>query len=72
MSESASKALKFLFVSRWGDTLDLANEIAKEGNKLKMHIEYKPCREVGDGFVKKVKDWKKHIDWADIILFDYT
>lgn len=67
-----SQKLKFLFVSRWGDSLDIANAIFQEGNEVKFCIEYKPCREVGDGFVPKVKDWKKHIDWADIILFDYT
>ena len=66
------KRLKFLFVSRWGDIMDLANAARLEGNNVKMCIEYKACREVGDGMVPKVKKWQKHIDWADIIVFDYT
>jgi phosphoribosylamine--glycine ligase len=67
-----SQKLKFLIVSRWGDSLDIANTIHLEGNDVKLCIDYKPCREVGDGFVPKVKDWKKHITWADIVIFDYT
>ncbi len=63
---------KFLLVSRWGETLDIANTILQEGNKVKMFIEDKSSREIGFGFVNKVKDWKKHIEWADVIIFDYT
>ncbi|MBI2282017.1 MAG: phosphoribosylamine--glycine ligase, partial [Bacteroidetes bacterium] len=43
-----------------------------EGNKVKLFIDYKPASEIGIGFVPKVKDWKKHVEWADIIIFDYT
>ena len=63
---------RFLFVSRWGDILDIANAVKEEGNDVKMYIEYKPCQEIGSGFIPKARDWKKHIDWADIIVFDYT
>ena len=37
-----------------------------------MYIADKRSREIGFGFVKKTNDYKKHIDWADIIVFDYT
>lgn len=63
---------KFLLVSRWGETLDIANTILLEGNKVKMFIEDKSSKEIGYGFVYKVKDWKKHVEWADVIIFDYT
>lgn len=63
---------KFLFVSRWGETLDIAFATLQEGNDVKFYIEDKPSKEIGFGFLKKVQDWKKHIDWADIIVFDYT
>lgn len=63
---------KFLLISRWGETLDVANTILQEGNKVKMFIEDKSSREIGFGFVNKVKDWRKHVDWADVIIFDYT
>jgi phosphoribosylamine--glycine ligase len=63
---------KFLFISRWGESLDIAYAISLEGHTVKMFIEDKPSREIGYGFVQKVKDWQKHIDWADILIFDYT
>ncbi|MEB8330735.1 phosphoribosylamine--glycine ligase [Flavobacteriaceae bacterium KMM 6897] len=63
---------KFLFISRWGESLDIAYTISLEGHTVKMFIEDKPSREIGYGFVQKVKDWQKHIDWADIFIFDYT
>jgi phosphoribosylamine--glycine ligase len=62
----------FLFVSRWGESLDIAYTTLLEGNTVKLYIEDKPSKEIGYGFVTKVSDWKKHIDWADIIVFDYT
>ncbi len=67
-----SQKIKFLFVSKWGDSLDIANAVHQEGNEVKLFIEYKPCHEVGSGFVPKVKNWQKYVSWADVIIFDYT
>lgn len=67
-----SQKIKFLFVSKWGDSLDIANATLLEGNEVKLFIEYKPCHEVGSGFVPKVKNWQKYVSWADVIIFDYT
>jgi len=67
-----SSPKKFLFVSRWGETLDIAYTTFTEGNDVKFYVEDKGAREIGYGFVTKVKDWKAHINWADIIIFDYT
>lgn len=63
---------KFLFVSRWGESLDIINSIKSEGHDVKMFIDDKASKEIGYGFVNKVVHWEKHIDWADIIVFDYT
>jgi phosphoribosylamine--glycine ligase len=63
---------KFLFISRWGEILDIAYATQNEGNEVKLYIEDKPSREIGTGFVKKVRDWKNHVEWADILIFDYT
>jgi phosphoribosylamine--glycine ligase len=63
---------KFLFISRWGEILDIAYAILNEGNDVKLFIEDKPSREIGTGFVKKVKNWKAYVDWADVLIFDYT
>ncbi len=71
LKEDNSKK-KFLVVSRWGESLDIAYAISMEGHTVKMYIEDKPSREIGYGFVQKVKDWQKHIEWADIFIFDYT
>ena len=72
MKSKKEKKLRFLFVSKWGDLLDIAHAVQQEGNEVKMYIGYKPGREIGDGFVPKVRQWEKHLDWADLIVFDYT
>ena len=72
MKKQNSLPKNFLFISRWGEILDIAYAIKNEGNDVKLFIADKPSHEIGKGFVKKVKDWKKHIDWADILIFDYT
>lgn len=72
MKKPSNVPKNFLFISRWGEILDIAYATQNEGNDVKLFIEDKPSREIGTGFVKKVKDWKKHIEWADILIFDYT
>ncbi len=60
----------FLFVSIDGLIGDIAWQIAKEGHNVKYYIENPEEKEVSDGFVPKVDNWEKEIDWADIIIFD--
>ncbi len=60
----------FLFVSLEGLIGDIAWQIFKEGHKVKYFIEAKEEKEVTDGFVTKVDNWEKEVDWADIIVFD--
>ena len=72
MKEKQTHSRKFLFVSRWGESLDIVNSIKAEGHDVKLYIEDKPSKEIGYGFVDKVIHWEKFIDWADIIIFDYT
>ena len=62
----------FLFVSKWGESLDIAYSTQQEGNNVRFFIEDKGSREIGYGFVPKTQNWKKQVDWADIIVFDYT
>ncbi|MBW2974431.1 phosphoribosylamine--glycine ligase [Candidatus Woesearchaeota archaeon] len=61
---------KFLFVTIEGLITDIAWQIAKEGHHVKFFIENKEEKEVGDGFVSKVDNWEKEVEWADIIVFD--
>jgi phosphoribosylamine--glycine ligase len=72
LKEKQTHSRKFLFVSRWGESLDIVNSIKAEGHDVKLYIEDKPSKEIGYGFVDKVIHWEKFIDWADIIIFDYT
>ena len=72
MNKKVEKSRKFLFISRWGESLDIALATLEEGNEVKLYIEDKASKEIGYGFVKKVQDWKKHVDWADVLIFDYT
>jgi len=72
MNTKKSRKLRFLFVSKWGEILDIAHAALAEDNDVKFFVEYAPCREIGDGFVPKARLWEKHIAWADVIIFDYT
>lgn len=72
MKQVSKKGKKFLFVSKWGEILDIANAVMVEGNEVKLYICEKTSKEIGVGFVKKVSVWEEHIDWADIIIFDYS
>ncbi len=61
---------KFLFVSYEALSADIAWHLTKEGHEVKMHVANREDKDVGDGFVEKVDNWKAHIDWADVIVFD--
>jgi len=61
---------KFLFISIDGLIGDIAWQVVKEGHEVKYYIENPDDKEVTDGFVPKVDDWKEEVEWADIIVFD--
>ena len=64
--------MNLLFVSTFGQTADLAWQCVKEGAQARMWIQSRAEREIGDGFVEKVDDWKASLDWADVVVFDDT
>lgn len=66
-----NQAKKFLFISSFGLAGDLAWQLRKEGSEVKFFIRSKNDKDVFDGFVPKVDDWQSHVDWADVIIFDY-
>jgi phosphoribosylamine--glycine ligase len=66
----ADAAPKLLFVSSFGGIADLARQCIAEGSEAKLWIDGKTEKRVGDGFVPKVDDWKEHVDWADVVVFD--
>jgi len=61
---------KFLFVSWESLSGDLAWQVQKEGNEVKAFIQASDDKDVYDGFLVKVEDWKEWKDWADVIVFD--
>jgi phosphoribosylamine--glycine ligase len=62
--------VKFLFVSLDGLIADTAWQVAKEGHAVKLSIESKTEREIGEGFVDKTDDWERDVPWADVVVFD--
>ncbi len=70
MEKMNGSARKYLFVSHDGLIHDLAWEVQKEGHAVRYCILSKQDQDVADGLVEKVADWKAHVDWADVIVFD--
>jgi len=63
-------AKKFLFVSWESLSGDLAYQIKKEGHEVKVYVQLERDKDVYDGFLDKVDNWKEYTDWADVIVFD--
>lgn len=62
----------FLFISLDALSTDTAWHCIKEGHNVKHFIENKVEKDIGDGFVPKVDNWRKELEWADVIVFDDT
>ena len=63
---------RFLFVSQGALIGDIAWQVSKEGHAVRYFIGTESERDIADGFVPKTTDWKKDVDWADVIVFDDT
>lgn len=63
---------KFLFVTLNSLITDTAWQIKKEGHEVKLYTRDEHDKEVGNGFIEKIDDWKEFVDWADVIVFDDT
>lgn len=63
---------KFLFVTLDALTVDLAWTLVKEGHEVKFYTKEKNERDIGQGFIPLVGNWKKHLKWADVVVFDDT
>jgi phosphoribosylamine--glycine ligase len=61
---------KFLFVSLDALIADIAWQVLKEGNDVRLFTESAGEKEIGDGFVPKTDDWERDVAWADVIVFD--
>jgi phosphoribosylamine--glycine ligase len=70
INKPQTEARKFLFVSFESLSGDLAWKIKNEGHNVKIFIKNEADKDVYDGFLEKVDDWKKYKKWADVIVFD--
>ncbi len=61
---------KFLFVSLDALIADIAWQVLKEGNDVRLFTESAGEKEIGDGFVPKTDDWERDVAWADVVVFD--
>jgi phosphoribosylamine--glycine ligase len=61
---------RYLFVSYTGLIADIAWQVVKEGHEAKLYIDDAEEKEIADGFVAKTADWKKEVEWADVVVFD--
>jgi phosphoribosylamine---glycine ligase len=61
---------KFLFVSYEGLIADTAWQVVKEGHEAKVWIHGEGEKDIADGFVPKTQDWRREIDWAEVVVFD--
>ncbi len=61
---------RFLFVSFDGLIADIAWQVVKEGHDARLWIQDEEERGIADGFVPKCDDWRREVDWADVVVFD--
>src|SRR3989339_1068910 len=61
---------KFLFVSWEALSGDLAWQIKNEGHEVRVCVQAEYDKDVYEGFLEKIDDYKQHIDWADVVVFD--
>jgi 16S rRNA (cytidine1402-2'-O)-methyltransferase len=61
---------KFLFVSWEGLIADIAWQVTREGHQAKLWIQDEDERGIADGFAAKCDDWRREVDWADVVVFD--
>jgi len=62
--------MKFLFVTIFGESATLAQQLQREGNQVRFYVKDKKMQDVARRLVPRVRDWKTHKDWADVIVFD--
>lgn len=64
--------MNIIFLSRFGEGLDIAFRMALDGHSIRAWIEDPKCQEIGNGIVPKVKDWRSSVSWSDLAIIDYN
>jgi phosphoribosylamine--glycine ligase len=63
--------MKILVIDQIGLALDFCMQCEESGHDVRLWVKPKKGKTrsaVGDGFVRKVPDWKPHMAWADLIV----
>ena len=61
---------KFLFVSADNLINDIAWQVLRQGHQIKFYNNLRKEKDCSDGFLPKTQNWRKEINWADVIIFD--
>ncbi len=71
MNKKLSKK-KFLIVSYYGDSVDIARQLVLRDHDVKFCVDDPEEKEseMGLGFFEHVSNWRDHTSWADVIIFD--
>jgi phosphoribosylamine---glycine ligase len=64
--------MKYLWISKTGDTLGLAMKVAKEGNDVEFAILDPKRKTGGTGLIDRIDDWRAATSKDKIIVFDQT
>src|SRR5579872_1690427 len=62
--------MNFLFVSTESLAGDLALRLIEEKHEVRVYSKEANDQDVYDGFLTRVKTWRPHLDWADLIIFE--
>ncbi len=68
--KKAQNPKKFLFVSMESLSGDLAWQIKKEGHEVKCYVKSEDDKDVYEGILEKIDNWREYKEWADVIVFD--
>lgn len=61
---------KFLFISAFGEILDIAIRVKDEGHKVLFHVTEQDYKKIGDGIVKKSDNWHDYVGKGWIFVVD--
>ena len=61
---------KILVVSNFGVSGELAKRLMAEGNQVRYYIEDEHSKDINNGLIQKLKEWRSSVPWADLVIFD--
>jgi len=62
--------MNVLMLSKDGDGLSIAHQLVKEGHKVRLFIQNRQYKWVGQGILDRVDSWRPSMDWAELVLGD--